>query len=320
MISLGRLKIKNQFILAPMAMYSDIGFRQLCYDYGCSYAFTEMIYTSEFIKKSEQLKRKLDIFDSVGLQFISNSPEELKEAIKIVNNKEFYPMLKNISSIDLNLSCPMPDVMEKNLGSALLKQPNLVRELFKAMKSSTSLPVSAKIRLAINSKHKKTKPYLRIAKIAEEEGLDFITVNLRTAGLLHKDKIDLEALKELRQNTKIPIIGNGGICDESSAEEMLKYCDAVMIAQHALKEPFIFKQLNYYFEKKEKLKIDIKDEKLICIKKYLSYADKYNIGFQHIKIHMQSFLKDIKGAESTINQLTHTKSKEEIKQILKKFI
>jgi nifR3 family TIM-barrel protein len=317
MVQLGRLNIKNPFVLAPISMYSDIGFRLLCYDYGCSYAFTEQIYAAEFIKKSEQLKRKLDLYDNVGLQFISNNPAELKEAIDIVNRKEFYPMLENVKSIDLNLACPIPDIMEKNLGSALLNQPKLLRELFRQMKQSSNLPVSAKIRLGINSKHKKTKPYLRIAKIAEEEGLDFITIHLKTAGLLHTGKIDLESLKELRQSTKIPIIGNGDICDESTAENMLKFCDAVMIAQHAMKEPFIFKQLAHYFDNKEKLKIDITKEKIFCIKKYLGYAEKYNIGFQHIKIHMQSFLRDIKGAESAIQDLTATKDIPEIKKILR---
>jgi tRNA-dihydrouridine synthase len=302
-----------------MAMYSDIGFRLLCYDYGCGYAFTEQIYSSEFIKKSEQLKRKLDMFDNVGLQFISNSPEELKKSVQIVNNKEFYPMLENVRSIDLNLACPIPDVMQQNLGSALLNQPKLVRELFRVMRQNSDLPVSAKIRLGINSKHKKTKPYLRIAKIAEEEGLDFITVHLKTAGLIHSGDIDLDALKEIREKVNIPLIGNGGICDESSAERMLKYCDAIMLGQHAMKEPFIFRQLSHYFDKKEKLKMDVTREKMDCIRKYFDFAEKYNIGFQHIKIHMQSFLKDIKGAEPLISGLTHTKGTAEIKGLMSAF-
>jgi len=86
-----------------------------------------------------------------------------------------------------------------------------------------------------------------------------------------------------------------------------------MIGQHALKEPFIFRQLidrSYYPEKPK--------EKMACIKRYLEHAATYNIGFQHVKIHMQSFLKDIPGNEKRIAKLTHTKKIEEIKEMIKR--
>ncbi|MDP2749378.1 MAG: tRNA-dihydrouridine synthase family protein, partial [Nanoarchaeota archaeon] len=245
---LGRLEIETPFVLAPMASYSDICLRTMCREYGCSYAFTELIHAPAFIRKVEALKEKLDFHDPIGLQFIANKPEELKEAIRMVNEREFYSGLENVKSIDLNLGCPSPDIMRNNLGSALLNQPKTIRDLFKVMRKYSDLPVSAKMRIAINAKHKKTKPYLRIAKIAKEEELDFITIHARTAGQQYAGEIDFEAIKETRENVDIPLIGNGNVIDEESAMKMLEYCDAVMIGRQAVKDPFIFQQLNYFLE------------------------------------------------------------------------
>ncbi len=319
MISLGRLKLSNPYILAPMSMYSDICLRKICNDYGCSYSFTEQIHTRDFIKEKLD-KKKLDFYDMIGIQFITDDPEELKQAIKIVNEKKLYPRLENIRSIDLNLGCPTKEIMEKNLGSALLNQPNRIRELFKVMKTHSILPISAKIRLAINAKHKKTKPYLRIAKIAEEEGLDFLTIHARNAGQMYEGDIDIEAIKEVSENISIPMIGNGNITDEKSAGQMLKYCKAIMIGRKAVTDPFIFRQLSYYRKEGKKLKLDIKEEKIACIKKYLKLAEEYDVGLQHIKIHMQGLLKGIKGQQPLITKLTHISDRKELNLLINEFL
>ncbi len=309
-MNLGTLKIHNKNIFAPMDMYSDSAFRQLCLDYGASYCFTELTSTAGFVRKAETFKRKVDLKTEVGLQFISNNKNELKESIRIVKDNEFYDNLENVKSIDLNLGCPSIKMMEQNMGSALLNQPHLIRELFQTMKKHSHLPISAKIRLATNSKHKKqSQPYLRIAKIAKEEGLDFITIHGRTAGQMYEGDVDIEAIKEVKEKVDIPLIGNGNIFDKRSAKEF-DFCDAIMIGRQALKDPFIFGELKgkeYDFER----------EKIKCIKNYLIYAKKFDTGFQHIKIHLQSLLKGLEGRKDIIRELTHTKTVNDINELLK---
>ena len=309
-MKLGSLTVKNKFLLAPMDMYSDSAFRRLCGDYSCGYSCTELIATAGFVRKPESFKRKVDLKVKGGLQFITNSISELKEAIRIVNEKEFYTGLRNVTCIDLNLGCPSMKMMDQNMGSALLNQPKLIRSLFKVMKKHSSLPVSAKMRLGLNAKHKKqSKPYLRIAKIAKEEGIDFIAVHGRTAGQMYSGNVDIDAIKEISSKVDIPLIGNGNIIDEES-KKAFEFCNAVMIGRQALKEPFIFSML----QGKE---FDYVKEKKKCIKKYLQYAKEYKTGFQHIKIHIQSFLKGIEGSKEVIRELTCTKSVEDIIKIIK---
>ena len=313
MINLGKLKLSNKYLLAPMALYSDVAFRKLCYNYGTSYTFTELISTAGFIRKTDSFARKIDFKDhKLGIQFVTNSKEELKESIKIVKNEEFYDNLKNVKSIDLNLGCPSKNIMGQNLGSALLNQPKLIKGLFQTLNKYSHLPISAKIRTGINSKHKRlSKPYLRIAKLAKEENLDFITIHGRTSGQMYEGEVDSDAIKEVYNKVDIPLIGNGNVFDLKSAEEMEKICDAVMIGRQSLKNPFIFKELI-----NKKWKFDYEKEKMKCIKQYLKYAEKYDVGFQHIKVHMQSFLKGLNNKKQTIVELTHTKTTGEIKELL----
>lgn len=307
---LGSLKIKNPYLFAPMDMYSDSAFRQLCSDYCCSYSFTQLIPTPGFIRKPLSLKKKIDLKIKGGIQFISNSPSELKEAIRIVNDCEFYNDIENVKSIDLNLGCPSKRMMDVNMGSALLDQHKLIKELFAVMRKHSKLPISAKIRLALNEKHKLSKPYLKIAKMAKEEGLDFITVHGRTAVQMYEGSVDVSAIKETADKVDIPIIGNGNITDEKTADEMLSFCKAVMIGRHALKEPFVFRKLS-----DRKWNFDYENEKRRCIVSYIKYAEKYNETAHCIKLHIQAMLKGM-NSKQLITKLNSAKSVEEIRKIM----
>ncbi|MFC1704767.1 tRNA dihydrouridine synthase [Nanoarchaeota archaeon] len=317
MIKLGNLKIKNQFMLAPMSLYSDAALIKLCYDYGCSYAFTELLPTAAFIRKLGHLLPKIDTKCNIGIQFVTNDVDELKESIRMVNEHEFYPNLKNVKSIDLNLGCPKTSTTKFNIGSALLNQPKIVRSLFKTMKKYSKLPVSAKIRLGISERHKKKKQYIDVAKIAKEEGLDFITIHGRTAQQQYTGKVDIDSIKEVAEKVDIPVVGNGNIVDIKSAGDMLSFCDAIMIGRFVVKDPFFFKQLDYWFNKKKEWKPDLNKEKLRCIKKYLSYAKKIRISQNSIRVHVQHMLRGLVGQKETIRQVNKAKNISSVLSIVK---
>jgi len=301
---LGRLKLKNQYLFAPMSMYTDVAFRRVCEEYGCSYGFSEQIFASEFVAKSEHLKRKLDFQRPCGIQFLSNSPEELKKAIDIIKKKEFYHNLENITSIDLNLGCPSEKIRKLKLGSELLKEHTLLEQLFTALRRYSHLPVSAKIRLAVNAKHLKGKPYLRVAKLAEKCKLDFITVHGRTSAQMYEGEVDYDAIRKVNEAVNIAVVGNGNVVDFDSAKHMLTCAKALMIGRKAITEPFIFGAI-------QGKKYSTQKEKMDCIVKYLKYAKLYNVGFQQIKVHVQSLFKDTVYSDQ-IDELTHLKSTEEI--------
>jgi len=308
MIKLGSLLLKNPYLLAPMQGYSDIAQRLICYSYGCSYAFSELIPTASFIRNRINLKL-LDFYDNPGIQFLSAKPEELKKAILMVKERTFYPNLENIKSIDLNVGCPSQNIMSQHMGSDLLDKPRLVRDMFRIMRKHSHLPISAKLRLAKNTKHKRSSPYLRIAKIAKEEGLDFITIHARTAGQMYEGPVDLAALKEVHEEVDIPLIGNGGIDTLQKADSMLKCCDAIMVGKKANSSPYFFQELLT-----QKPVHDWRSLQKTCLKSYLDLAKKYDIGFQHIKLHCQALIEPLDKDLSV--RLTHTRNIDELNNLL----
>jgi tRNA-dihydrouridine synthase len=280
MVRLGGLKVKNPYLFAPIDAYSDSAFRRLCSDYGASYSFTQLVHTAGFIRKPVSLKKKLDLKVEGGIQFISNSPDELKEAVRLVNEKEFYEGIENVKSIDLNLGCPSQKMRRLNLGSALLSQPKLVKELFRVMRKFSVLPVSAKMRLNDGSA-------VEIAKLAEKE-LDFITIHGRSAEQAYSGSVNLDAMRDVCGSVSIPVVGNGSVVDVESADRMLEFCSAVMVGRHALREPFIFRQLS-----RRSWRCDYEKEKRRCISEYLRYAMLYEVDFKYVKLHLQLLLKGL---------------------------
>jgi tRNA-dihydrouridine synthase B len=281
---------KKGLFLAPMANYSDLGMRRISFDYGAGYTFTEMVSAHEIMKSADIRFRELDSFDPevpTGIQIITPSPEMLGKAISRIKEQN-APPLSNISSICLNLGCPRI----KNSGSFLLEKTDVIEELFKAMKSSSDIPVCAKIRLAGNSEHLAEKPYLKIARLAGKY-LDFLIVHGRTRAQMYSGTVDLSSIKEIRDSVSIPVVGNGDIMKPSDAKKMFDEtgCDAVMVGRAAIRRPFIFREIRDYLKNGKEPDIDEKGERLECAVKYLKIGEKMNCSVFQTRIHLQGFLK-----------------------------
>ena len=304
---------RKGLFLAPMANYSDMGMRRISFDYGAGYTFTEMVSAHEIVKSSDLKFRELDSFDAevpTGIQIITPSQEMLGKAIlKIKNEKN--PPLSNISSICLNLGCPRV----RNSGSFLLEKIDVIEDLFRAMKSSSDIPVCAKIRLAGNFEHLAEKPYLRIAHLADKY-LDFLIVHGRTRAQMYSGSVDLASIKEIKDAVSIPVVGNGDIMKPSEAKKMFDEtgCDAVMVGRAAIRRPFIFKEIGYYLKNGKELDIDEKGERLKCSIEYLKIGEKMNYSVFQTRIHLQGFLK---GSFKLLNErITREKTVEGMKGLV----
>jgi tRNA-dihydrouridine synthase B len=272
--------------LAPMAVYSDIGLRRICFDYGADYTFTEMMSAHSVVRNGVSGVREIDLLDPAvptSVQIITPSPEMLGKAISLIQEQE-----KNFSSFCLNLGCPHLN----KAGAFLLDRTDIIEELFKTMRDFSKVPISAKIRLASDEKHLKDKPYLKIAGLAEKY-LDFIVVHARTREQMYSGPVNLSAIKEIKSSVSIPVVGNGDIKCALDAGRMFDEtgCDAVMIGRAALKKPFLFKEIKHYLKTGEEMKIDEKAEKLLSGRKYLELQEKYRFSMIETKVHLQSFFK-----------------------------
>ena len=301
------LKLKNKFILAPMAGHTDLGFRMLCKKHGCALVYTEMVAAEAICAKSElakKLARTNKDEKPVAVQIFGNNPKTMAKAAKILE--------KNFDVIDINFGCPAYKITKQGSGSALLSHPDKIYEIVKAVCSAVKKPVTAKIRIMHD--FKKT---LEIAKAVEKAGASAIIIHGRTVGQGYSGKADWKAIKKLRKYLKIKIIGNGDVRTPEDAKKMLATkCDYVMIGRGALGNPFIFEQCNNYLKKKKYKKIT-DEERIKGLLEYVKIAEKYKSVFQCIRRNAHHFTKGIPEGSKLRDKISRVKSINELKSVFK---
>ncbi len=251
MLTLGRLELKNPFILAPMESVSDCAYRRLCWDRGAALTWTEMIRAKALARGNKSTAELIDTHDPevlTGVQLMVANERELAEAL---TKLEQLPHAKNVSAIDLNFGCPSPDVIRTGAGPALLKRRAKLAVIFETLakwKQSTSLPigaVGAKIRLGLNRMEQDEKVYLPIVELANQH-LDYLIIHARHARQDSSTPPTWSAIAEAVGNAKVPIIGNGDVVTREDWERLSRETGATgaLIARGAIKSPWVFRGLN----------------------------------------------------------------------------
>ena len=281
-------KFSGKVFLAPMETVNDLAFRLMCHKYGSAMQFTEMISVNAVARKNKaviNLAKTLDSEKPVAIQLFGTKTELIKESIKILEHD--YPDEIKPDMFDFNLGCCSENIVRQGAGAALLKRPKKIGEIISAMRASTDLPVSTKMRLGVTPG---MADYIQTAKIIEQSGADMITVHPRYQKQGFSGKAEWQAIKEIKQAVNIPVVGNGDVVDEFSAKRLFTEtgCDYIMVGRAALGNPFIFSRINYYLNKglllKQKNKYDLFDE-------YLSLAKKYGVKSRIISQQERNFMK-----------------------------
>lgn len=255
-MKIGDLSLSSRFILSPMEEVSDAAFRHICYAQGAGLTWTEMIRAAGIVRRN---KATLDLADThdpgtlTGIQLFVVNERELSVALYQLEQlaHSSMPHLKNIRAVDLNFGCPSPEVIRVGAGPALLKRTNKMATIFKVLhdwKRRTTLDIGAvgmKMRLGLNQMEQDHKIYLRLMEAANAN-LDYVTVHARHAKQKSSDAPSWNAIREVKELSGIPVIGNGNVTDAASARRMTEQtkCDGIMIARAAITSPWIFRELN----------------------------------------------------------------------------
>lgn len=268
---LGNLTINGNLFLAPLAGISNYPFRLLARRYGAAMCYTEMVSADAVIRCQERTIRMLDMPPDehpVGVQLFGSKPEYMAGAVKVI--EKYNPDL-----IDLNIGCPVRKVIKKNGGAALLKNLTVAGEIISAAVENCRLPVTIKMRTGWD---KKSDVFLQMAEIAEKAGVTAITLHPRSRTEGYDKKSDWSKIALLKQAVSIPVIGNGDIIRPRDAEEMFKQtgCDAVMIGREAMRNPYIFKQVEAYLERGE----NIPD---------MTVREKIGLALEHARLMVRQF-------------------------------
>ncbi|AVP49543.1 tRNA dihydrouridine synthase DusB [Williamsoniiplasma luminosum] len=249
-MKIGNIEIKGKFIQGPMAGVSNQAFRMISKKHGAALVCSEMVSVEGMAHNNEKTFSMLNVGEQehpMSMQIFGNDVESFSKAAQWMD--------KNVDCdiIDLNIGCPAPKVaIRSESGSALLKTPDLIHDIVKAVVENTSKPVTAKIRLGWD---KDSVNAVEVAKLIEKAGASAITVHGRTRNDFYTGHADWEKIKEVKDAVKIPVIGNGDVVDAESGKKMLDEtgCDAVMISRGCQGNPWIFEQCNYFFETGQEL-------------------------------------------------------------------
>lgn len=302
-----------------MAGVSNSSYRILAKEFGAGMLFAEMVSDKGLLYDNEKTKALLYSTDEekpLVQQIFGSDEKTMIEAAKYVDK------YSNADYIDINMGCPVPKVaLRAQAGASLLKDPEKIYKIVKAVKENVKKPVSVKIRSgwdfdSINA--------VEVAKKIEEAGAAFITIHARTRSQMYSGKADLDIIKKVKENVSIPVIGNGDIVDGISAKKMLDYtkCDYIMVGRAALGNPFIFREINTYLEKGIILDKPTNEEIKTVMLRHLDLLIKQkgeHIALLEMRSHGPWYLKGLKNASYARKQLSQASTKAEFYNIIQEF-
>ena len=244
-MKIGSVELKHGIFLAPMAGFSDRAMRRVCHEMGAEYAVSEMISAKAVTfgdKKTFSLAAIRDDEGPVALQIFGSEPDIMGKCAEILTNKRWQDGFVSPVAIDINIGCPVHKIFSNGEGSALMKDPELIFRIVRAVKENTDLPVTVKHRTGLDEK---TLNAVECAIAAEEGGAELITVHGRTKVQMYSGEVDRETIKKVKQSVQIPVIANGDILSADDAISMLKDtgADGIAIGRGAVGNPFIFGQI-----------------------------------------------------------------------------
>ena len=223
-------------------------FRTLCKEQGAGLICMEMISAKaiSFHNKNTIALMKIDPCEHpVSMQLFGSEPELMAEVAKSIEDKEF-------DILDINMGCPVPKVVNNGEGSALLKNPELIVQIIKSVSSAIQKPVTVKVRIGFENA---PVDIVEIARRAEDAGAAAIAVHGRTRQQYYSGTADWDIIRQVKEAVSIPVIGNGDVDSPLKAEALLKQtgCDGVMIGRAVRGNPWIFREMNHYFQTGELL-------------------------------------------------------------------
>lgn len=285
------IPIYGRLILAPMDGLSDVTFRRITRQLGSAYSVSEFINTLDFMYSKVYQRKRLFFYEDERpfvAQILDNDAGRMAENAAYIQER-FKPDM-----IDVNLGCPARTVSGRGAGCALMKNPELVKQIFEQVCKAVTIPVTAKIRLGWDDD---SMNYMEIASIAVERGAKAVAMHARTKKMGFGKAVRWEHIAILKKAMPVPVIGNGEVCRVADAKRMLEEtgCDAVMIGRAAKANPWFFswrdreqvsiEEVFYLARYQLRQMLEVNPENAIMpFRKYLkAYLEPYNLSRDEMK-------------------------------------
>ncbi len=243
-MKIGNITFKQYPVfLAPMEDVTDISFRLMCKQFGADMVYSEFVSSDALIRHVNKTKAKLEVAEDerpVVIQIYGKDADSMAEAAKICE-------VAQPDILDINFGCPVKKVAGKGAGAGMLRNPELMLDITKAVVNAVNIPVTVKTRLGWDND---TKIIVDLAEKLQDCGIAALAIHGRTRAQMYTGEADWTLIGEVKNNPrmKIPIIGNGDITSAEKCKTAFdKYgVDAVMVGRGSIGCPWIFDEIKYY--------------------------------------------------------------------------
>nr|WP_267877889.1 tRNA dihydrouridine synthase DusB [Massilia sp. BJB1822] len=306
-VQIGPHQLRNNVFVAPMAGVTDRPFRQLCKELGAGYAVSEMAASNPRLWASEKSARRTDHageMEPKAVQIAGADPQDLADCAK-------FNVDRGAQIIDINMGCPVKKVCNNWCGSALLQHEDLVERILHAVVGAVDVPVTLKFRTGWNRENKNA---LNIARIAEQAGIQMLTLHGRTRADGYTGDAEYDTIAAVKAAVKIPVVANGDITTPEKARYVLDKtgADAVMVGRAAQGRPWIFREIAHFLATGTHLPPPLVAEVRHLMSEHLQahyafYGD--FLGVRTARKHIGWYVRDLAGGEDfrqAMNKLEST--------------
>lgn len=300
-MKIGDIDLGHQpLFLAPMEDVTDASFRWVCKKYGADMMYTEFVPSDGLIRDAAKAIAKMHTYDfesPVGIQIYGHIPEAMVDAAKMVERAAELTGGHGADVIDINFGCPVKKIAGRGAGSGMLKEPDKVVAITKAIVEAVKLPVTVKTRLGYDED---SKIIVELAERLQDVGIQALTVHGRTRAQLYRGSADWTLIGAIKDNPRmhIPIIGNGDITTPQGAKEAFdKYgVDGIMIGRATYGHPWIFREVKHYLQTGEILPPMCVAERVVLAKEHLAKSIELKgdkVGIFEMRRHLANYFKGI---------------------------
>lgn len=308
-MQIGPYILRNNVFVAPMAGVTDRPFRQLCKELGAGYAVSEMAASNPRLWATEKSSRRTDHageMEPKAVQIAGADPQDLADCAR-------FNVDRGAQIIDINMGCPVKKVCNSWCGSALLQHEDLVERILHAVVQAVDVPVTLKFRTGWNRENKNA---LRIARIAEQAGIQMLTLHGRTRADGYSGDAEYDTIAAVKAAVAIPVVANGDITTPEKARLVLAQtgADAVMIGRAAQGRPWICREIDHFLRTGEHLPAPYVDEVRTLMAEHLQAHYAFYgefLGVRTARKHIGWYVRDLLGGEQFRQQMNLLESTQE---------
>ena len=272
---------ERPLLLAPMEDVTDVSFRVLCREQGADMVYTEFVNSDGLVRDVPKTIAKMHTLEEeapVGIQIYGQHPDAMVEAARMADRAAELAGGHGADLVDINFGCPVSKIAGRGAGSGMMREPDKMVAITKAVVEAVDKPVTVKTRLGWDEN---SKIIVELAERLQDVGIRAITIHGRTRCQLYKGSADWTLIGAVKANPRmhIPVIGNGDITDGPSAREAFERwgVDGVMVGRATFGHPWIFREIKYFLEHGEPMPPLSVAEKVALARRHLALSLQYRI-------------------------------------------